>query len=296
MTTSPDSTRDVPTNWGRWGPDDESGTLNFITDEARARGVAAATTGRVVSLAFPVRPAPLVGPVPFGDGGLPTGVMQMMAFNGSPTRVLTDVLVLNTHHGAVTHIDALAHVPADGQVYPGRPLNEAVVGGSLRHGSTTPFAAGITTRGVFLDLAPDGRLEPGHAVTGQDLAEAERRTGTRLASGDALVVRGGWRVADHLTEQVPCMDISAVRWMAEREVSVYAGDIGDLPPVRPGGRPPVMHQVALARLGMPLIDNADVAALATACGELGRHTFLFVVGAAPVTGATGLPVNPLAIF
>ncbi|PRY36743.1 cyclase family protein [Umezawaea tangerina] len=293
--TSPDSTEDLPTNWGRWGLDDEHGTLNFITDDARARGVAEATTGRVVPLGLPVPTAPVAGPVPFGTSGMPTGVLQMMCFTGSPARALTDVLVVNTHHGAVTHVDALVHVPVGDQVYPGVPVARAVVGGTVRHGSTTPFAAGITTRGVFLDLAPDGRLEPGHPVTGQDLADAEWRARVRLESGDALVVRGGWRIADHLTDPVPALAVSAVRWLADREVSLYAGDIGDPPPVRPGGAH-VLHQVALARLGMPLVDNADVTALAATCRELDRHSFLLVVAPAAITGATGLPVNPLAIF
>lgn len=293
--TAPDRLETLPTNWGRWGAADERGTLNLITDEARARGVAEARVGRTVSLALPVRPGPLVGPVPFGTGALPGGVMQLMAFTGSPARALTDVLVVNTHHAAVTHIDALAHVPADDRVYPGVPLAEAVSGGTVRHGSTAPFAEGITTRGVFLGLAPHGRLEAGHEVTDRDLDEAEERAGVRLESGDALVVRGGWRLADHAAERMPFLDLSAVRWMAEREVSLYAGDISDPSPVRPTG-PMALHQGALTRLGMPLIDNPDVDPLAEVCRELGRHSFLFVVAPAAITGATGLPVNPLAVF
>ncbi|WP_410625598.1 cyclase family protein [Amycolatopsis sp. cmx-8-4] len=293
--TTPDDTENLPTNWGRWGPEDELGTLNHISDDARARGVAAASVGRVVSLAFSVQPAPLAGPVPFANGLLPAGVLQMLNFTGSPTRALTDVLIINTHHGAVTHIDALAHIPAGDQVYPGVPLAQAAVSGTVQRGSTTPFAAGITTRGILLDLAPQGRLQPGHRVTGQDLDEAEQHAGVRLESGDALIVRGGWRIADHLKEPVPAMTVDAVRWMAERDVSLYAGDIGDPPPIS-SSVPLAMHQVALARLGMPLIDNPDVTGLATTCRELNRYSFLFVVGAAAITGATGLPVNPLAIF
>ena len=295
MTTADLPAGDIPTNWGRWGADDQFGTLNFITGAARARGVAAATAGRVVSLAFPVTPAPLAGPVPFGVSPAPAAVLQVLSYNGSPARAITDVLLLNTHHVAMTHIDALVHLPAGDQVYPGIPLSTAVVLGRVTHGSTAAFAAGITTRGVFLDLAPGDRLDPGHEVTGRDLDEAETRAGSRVESGDALVVRAGWRVSHELTEPVPAMTLDAVRWMADREVSVYAGDIGDRPPVPPGG-PMIMHQVALPLLGMPLIDGPDVTALAATCTELGRHDFLFVVAPMAVTGATGLPVNPLAIF
>jgi kynurenine formamidase len=284
-----------PSNWGRWGLDDERGTLNFITDATRARGVAEARDGLAVSLAATVTPVPLAGPIPFGASPMPAGVLQIMNFTGSPARALTDTLVLNTHHAAMTHIDALAHIPSEDKVYPGIELSQALGIGSVRLGSTAAFAAGIVTRGVFLDLAPGGRLEAGHWVTGSDLDEAEGRAGIRVESGDALVVRGGWQPAVHLGETVPAMSVDAVRWMADHEVCLYAGDICDRPPFPPSG-PLAMHQVALARLGMPLIDGPELAGLTATCTRLGRYGFLFVVAPMAVVGATGLPVNPLAIF
>ncbi len=287
---------EMPSNWGRWGERDEYGTLNLITDQARARGAASVRTGRAVSLAHPVAAVPLAGggPVPHGLTPMPAPVQQLLYFTGSPARALSDVLVVNTHHVALTHVDALAHFPVDGQVYPGVAVDDAAAQGTLRHGSTTPFAAGITTAGIFLDLAPGGRLAPGHEVTAADLDTAAQQAGVRVRSGDALVVRGGWVVHRDLAEPLPAMTLDAVRWMAEHEISVLASDIGDLPPG--AGAPPVLHGLGLARLGLPLVDNADVSALAVACSELGRHDFLFTLGAMPVHGASGVPVNPLAIF
>ncbi len=93
------------------------------------------------------------------------------------------------------------------------------------------------------------------------------------------------------------MTPDAVQWMAEREVSVYAGDIGDRPPfLLPPDAVLAMHQIALGQLGMPLIDRVEVDALAATCQDLGRHSFLFAVAPIAVVGATGVPVNPLAIF
>lgn len=287
---------DAPDNWGRWGPDDERGTLNYITDAARRRGVEEARVGRVVSLAEPITPVVVAGgrPGPPSMAMMPAPILQMMAFTGSPAIASVDVLTVNTHHPAMTHIDALSHVAIDGQVYPGVPLDVATAGGTLRHGSTGAFAEGIVTRGLLLDLAPGGRLEPDHAVTRIDLEDAEQRARSRLESGDALVIRGGRSLLKDFTEPLPWVTLEAVRWMHEREISVLASDIGDRPPA--AGSFMALHAVALPRLGIPLIDGANVRSLAETCAELDRWTFLFTLGAIPLGGATGLPVNPLAIF
>ena len=44
-------------NWGRWGPDDELGTLNFIDAEARRRGAASVESGRAFPLGLPLSEA-----------------------------------------------------------------------------------------------------------------------------------------------------------------------------------------------------------------------------------------------
>jgi kynurenine formamidase len=284
-----------PTNRGRWGADDDRGTLNFITAAARARGVAEATTGRVVSLAHPITPVPMAAPVAFAEHGMPSAVLQALTFIGSPAPALTDVLLINVHHARSTHIDALAHIPVDGTVYPGVSVSDATAGATVSRSSSSAFIDGIVTRGVFLDLAPRGRLAENHVVTADDLAAAEERQGVRVESGDALVVRGGWVAADDPFGPLPTTSLSAVAWMAEREVSLYAGDIGDKLP-EPSGPAPALHNTALAQLGMPLIDCANVAGLAQVCAEMERYSFLFALGTIPVRGATGLPVNPLAVF
>ncbi|MFJ9589623.1 hypothetical protein [Streptomyces acidicola] len=83
--------------------------------------------------------------------------------------------------------------------------------------------------------------------------------------------------------------------MAEREVSLHAGDSNGAPPIRPGGSV-IVHRVTLGRLGMPLIDGAVLGKLAHTCRELARYSFLFVLGTNPVTDATSLPANLMAIF
>jgi len=283
---------DLPDNWGRWGEDDESGTLNLITDAVRARAAAEARTGQVVSLAMPVRPAPMVMG-PFAPDTMEVSpVQQMMALIPSAAEASAD-LMLVTSHAFWTHLDALSHQGMDGLVYPGRPLAESVTPAGVTHGSTSAFAAGVVTRGVLLDLGADGPL-PGGPVTGQDLDAAEEREGVTLEPGDALVLRGGRTLKDD--PPVPGVSVDAVRWIHRRGVSLYVGDIGDARPALNPGEPSPLHKIALVRLGLPLIDAANLEDLAARCARLSRYSFLLTVAPPRILGLTGIPVNPLAIF
>lgn len=287
---------DLPTNRGRWGDDDELGTLNLITDEVRSRAVAEARTGRSVPLGAPIIPASMTGG-PFAPAAPSSPpVQQALLYTGTPPMGMAEVLIVTPHDPGLTHLDAVAHMPIEGRVYPDRPFTESVTAGGVVHGSTTAFADGLLTRGVLLDLAPDGRLPEGHAITAADLDDAERRGGTRLEPGDALVVRSGWTVDWNAAAPAPGVTVDAVAWMQRRDVSLYAGDVGDTFPPLDTDMPMPLHMVGLARLGMPLIDGAEVEPLAAVCRELGRSTFLLVVAPPRLRGATGVPVNPLAVF
>ncbi|MFD2470050.1 cyclase family protein [Amycolatopsis silviterrae] len=290
------SEEELPSNWGRWGADDELGTLNLITDEVRERAGREVRSGRSVSLAVPIQPLPVLsGPFPPRTAE-ESPVQQMMLYTGSPALAYAEAMTVTNHHVLSTHLDALAHIPQDGQVYPGRPANESVTMGGVVHGSTTAFAAGIVTRGVLLDFGADGPVPADHAITARDLDAAEERFGVRVESGDALVARFGWVQTRYRGNPMPGMTVDAVRWMHDRGVSLYAGDLSDAyPPVQPGV-PPAMHGVALPRMGMPLIDAVDADELAAVCAELGRYSFLFVAAPPRILGLTGVPVNPVAIF
>ncbi|WP_167462382.1 cyclase family protein [Nocardia brasiliensis] len=285
----------LPSNWGRWGEGDELGTLNLITAAVRERAAREVRTGRSVSLAVPIQAEPVVsGPfAPSTAGASP--VRLIMAYTGSPAFAHADVMLVTNHHPESTHLDALSHIAVDGQVYPGRPAPESVTMSGVRHGSTTAFAAGIVTRGVLLDLALDAPVPADAAITAAELEATERRDGVRLEPGDALVLRFGWVTTRYRGNPMPGLTIDAVRWMHDRGVSLYAGDLADAYPALPGG-PAAMHGVALPRLGMPLIDGVDADELAAVCAELGRYSFLLSVAPPRIHGMTGVPVNPVAIF
>lgn len=285
---------ELPSNWGRWGESDELGTLNLITDDVRERAGREVRTGRSVSLAVPIQPAPVLSG-PFAPRTAEESpVQQIMMYTGNPAFAHADVMMVTNHHTLSTHLDALGHIAQDGEVYPGRPANESVTMGGVVHGSTTAFAAGIVTRGVLFDFAADGPVPADKAITAADLDATEEREGVRVESGDALVARFGWVQTRYRGNPMPGMTIDAVRWMHERGVSLYAGDLADAYP--PLSRPSAMHGVALPRLGMPLIDAVDADELAAVCAELHRYGFLLVAAPPRIHGLTGVPVNPVAIF
>ena len=46
--------KDAPKNWGRFGPNDEIGALNFLTSAEVLRGVRAVKSGKVFTLGVPL--------------------------------------------------------------------------------------------------------------------------------------------------------------------------------------------------------------------------------------------------
>ncbi|MEA5360475.1 cyclase family protein [Amycolatopsis sp., V23-08] len=285
---------DLPDNWGRWGADDELGTLNLITAEVRAQAAAEVRTGHWVSLAQPITPNPMVSG-PFAPTTADVSPVQhLMAHTG--VGVAADLMLVTNHHAKSTHLDALAHWSRDDEVYPGRPRAQAVTAGGVTHASTTAFAAGIVTRGVLLDLAADGPLPSAHAVTSHDFEEAEKRQDVEVRSGDALVLRLGWPATPVPGTPTPGISLDAVRWMHRRGVALCAPDRGDAqPPLDPDGPSP-LHGVALGGLAMPLIDAVALDDLAALCAQLGRYSFLLTVAPPRIHGMSGVPVNPIALF
>src|SRR5678815_5367776 len=211
------------------------------------------------------------------------------------------------YHGFwITHVDALCHVGWDDELYNGRPFASSL---SVEGASWCPIdpisARGITTRGVFLDIAaarPQGFVTVGKPVTPRELDECERRAGVRVEPGDVVVVRSGdaafrranpdWvpRVSPH-----PGLHLSCLEWFRSKDIAAIAWDMMD---ERPSGYPGFGMAVHLAIpfLGLALVDNVDPERLAQACAEHGRNEFLFTATPLRLVGATGAPAHPIAIF
>jgi len=283
-------------NWGRWGDDDQLGTLNLVTPDVTAAAAAAVSRRRTVSCARALdTESSADNPTPVGHTMIGTHHEGFGA----------DSFAVSPHGYATSHIDALCHIFHDGHLYNGYPTESVTAQGATRLG-IDHLRGGIVTRGVLLDL-PAVRgvdaLEPGEPVFPEDLDMAEAHAGVRTRPGDVLLVRTGrWRWRDvhgpwDAGRRAAGLDASCLPWLRRRDVAALGSDgVSDVVPSRVEGVPLPIHTVAIVALGLHLLDNLELEALAVACTEEGRADFLFVVAPLVLTGGTASPVNPIAVF
>jgi kynurenine formamidase len=300
-------------NWGRWGADDERGTLNLITPEAIAYAASLVRTGHVVSCGVPFDSS---GPQAGGFGGRTNPVHTMLQSGDDITRGAQDHLALLRYTDDTvtmplqcsTQWDALAHIFYRGQMYNGHGLEHVTSNGATRN-SIDRVKNGIVGRGVLLDIAGHlGQkwLEAGHAISSRDLDACAQGQNVEIRSGDIVLVRtgqiaqvraqGDWGAYD--SGPAPGLGISTAEWFVTHEVAALATDTWGAE-VLPNETPNVfqpLHLILLVNAGMTIGEIFDLEELAHTCADANRHDFFFTAPALPITGAVGSPVNPLAIF
>jgi kynurenine formamidase len=293
-------------NWGRWGGDDQLGTLNLIDAAARRRGVASAVGARPFSLAIDwSADGPQIGAVPGRTN--PEHAMTQVnapAFDPDGVRFNDDRVVMGLQ--AATHWDGLAHVSYRGHLYNGYPADSVTAAGAAQLGIHRVGA--LASRGVLLDVARARGVEQlpgGHAVTAGDLDLAAEQARVDVQPGDVVLVRTGHirllraEPPDRGAYVVatPGPSLEAVRWFRRHDVAAVATDNYAFE-VFPAERPEAVlavHYLHIVEMGLTQGQNWDLEALAADCAEDGRYTFLLVAPPEPMVGGTGAPVHPVAL-
>ena len=283
-------------NWGRFGPRDQLGTLNLITPEKRAAAAKLVRSGRVVSASRPLPTQPsLENPNPVAHH------MTGTASEGWGG----DYFAIASHGFATSHIDALCHIFHEGKLYNGYPIESVTAHGALELG-IHELRDGIVSRGVLLDV-PRARgvafLENSEAIFPEDLERAERDAGLRVAAGDILFVRTGrWalreaRGAWDPRQSLAGLDASCLPWLHARGVAALGSDgVSDVVPSRVTGIAMPIHSVAIVALGLHLIDNLELEPLAAVCADETRWEFLLTLAPLVLFRGTASPLNPIALF
>ena len=301
-------------NWGRWGEGDQRGALNHVGLEQVKAAAALVRLGKVISMTLPLD---LKGPQ---SGGFRANPLNMMTATGTdyiagkqdvlpggfgPSKgfgFADDVLV--TPNQAGSQWDGLAHIFWKGKMYNGFDAGHVTAGGAGRCGIEVTQTS-FVMRGVLLDVARykgTGCLEPGYAITADDLDATARAQDVEIRTGDAIIVRtgqtetrrGNW--GDYNGGPAPGLSLHTAPWLHAHDIAAIATDTWGCE-VRPNEidlfQP--LHVVALVHMGIPFGEIWDLQAIGADCAADGVYEFLLSAPSLPITGAAGSPVNALAI-
>jgi kynurenine formamidase len=285
-------------NWGRWGTDDEKGTLNLLTPERRKRALSAAKEGFSVSLSHNyIEQSAEEVVYPF--------VREMLPIDPASSYV-GDRYTVRYHGYAHSHMDALCHNSYQGKLYNGYPRSTVTLDAGCSKDGITNFKQGIVARGLLIDiprLKSLPYLEPGTPIYVEDLETWEKQAKIKVGPGDVLFVRTGrWaRRAEKgswATQTTSAgLHASVLPWLKARDVAILGSDsVSDVMPSGVEGVTQPIHLFTLVALGMPLFDNLDLEAVAVEAAKRGRWEFLVTAAPLAVEHGTGSPLNPLAIF
>jgi kynurenine formamidase len=296
-------------NWGRWGPDDELGTMNLVTPERVRAAAGLVRSGRRVSMAIPINKVP----GPDNPSQAIHFVVQShdVPVDSSKVGFAMCFLGMASHGDCHTHVDALNHISYDGLTYNGRSAAEVVPSSGAVAQDITAYSEGIVGRGVLLDI-PRLRgvdwLEPGEAVTRGELEACVEAEGVALGEGDFLVLRTGHharRLALGAWDNGPPpggegkagIHVDAIPWMHELGIAAFLpdGDGETVPSVVDGITYPI-HPLQVAAMGMLVSDSLQFEELAAACEDERRSEFMVVGLPLRLPGGTGSPWNRIAIF
>jgi kynurenine formamidase len=297
-------------NWGRWGPEDELGTINLITPAKRLAAARLVEDGVAVTCARPIvtdiTPDTTFQVLRFmvdsGEGRAADPPARRLARRGAG-----EFIGMVFHGYTVTHMDSPAHFFWDGHLYNGRSCDLV----TSREGATVESIEllhdGVVSRGVLLDVARARGvrwLEAGEGVMPEDLEAAERAAGLRVEPGDVLLVRTGYYArrleegpVNPLRAGAPGPHAALLPWLRERDIAVWGSDThNDVTPTPYPAMGHPFHIGALVGLGLWLVDNMNLEGLARACAERGRWAFLLTLAPLRLRNVTGSPVNPIAMF
>ena len=283
-------------NWGRWGKNDQLGTLNLITPERKREAAALVKAGVSVSLARDLNTEKAIdNPDPFRD----TMTLHV------DDKFNMDTYTVNFHGFGFSHFDALSHTYYEGHFYNGFPDTGITSSGATAL-DTVQYRNGIFTRGVLIDI-PWLRglpyLDKNAYITGRDLDAWEAKTGVHIQSGDAVLIRTGrwalraakgpWDIASASAG----LDPSAIEWLHKRDAAFLMSDAAhDAIPSDVEGVDFPIHVLAIVAMGMPLADQCNLEDIAREAQSLHRYTFLLTLAPVRIKGGTGALINPIATF
>jgi kynurenine formamidase len=302
-------------NWGRWGPDDEIGTLNFTKPEDIVAAAQLVKKGKVISLALNYdERGPQTGKTKYPALGRFNPIHLMTrtgtdAFSGvldhRKIRGTDDLVIMGLQSG--TQWDGLGHILYEDSMWNGYDCRNVTTAGAQK-GGIEKTKEKMVGRGVLLDVAKAiGKkwLPDGFAITREMLDFTAGKHGVEVRRGDYVLVRTG-----HIERcfaarswdgypggDAPGFAFETVDWFHEKEVAGVATDTwgAEVRPNETEDTNQPWHWIAIPIMGLTVGEIFWLGDLAGDCAQDKVYEFMFVAPALPITGGVGSPVNPLAI-
>lgn len=306
----------APKNWGKWGAEDEVGSLNYLTPEHILEAVRTVKTGKVFTLQ--IRMADPAGD-PVWPGSGRAGALRMNVVDEAhwacdkgpnyPGGWHTADDFMTCYPQGSTQYDALGHVWYDGQIWNGYDAKTTV--GGLSKASILPIAErGVVGRAILLDIARwrgKASLDRAETFTHEDLLACAKSQGVEIGTRDILLIRTGW-IGRFYTEgpaefyrqyAEPGLTYSPelVAWFKEMEIpnlvtDTMANEV-TIDPV--SGVMIPLHSALMRNLGVAFTEIAWLDDLAADCAADRQYTCLYVAAPLKIVNGCGAPVNPIAI-
>lgn len=314
-------------NWGRWGPDDQLGTWNFVGPEQVQHAIAGVHTGEQFALGSPIGADGIWG----GNSYRRNAVHLMSVDGGDSSHLLDHVMGPDFEHSlgksswgkglmhfnddyvvmplqCASQWDALSHCYYDEQMYNGFPASAVTSAGATKLSIDVIAQRGVTGRAVLIDVARHlgvDHLDANYRISPELLDDVVATQEVELRAGDVVMIRTGWwnarpNISDvEWRSNAPGLEWTCAEWLYGHQVAAVAADnlaveIVDFGPEIPEVVLP-LHLLCLVEMGMMLGELWWLEALAEACAKDRRYDALLSANPLEVAGAVGSPVNPLVI-
>lgn len=299
-------------NWGRWGANDQLGTLNHVTTEDIVAATRLVRKGKVFALGIPLdRNGPQNGL--FGGRWNPIHTMLATGTDAvagrqdeAPNIRYADDAINMPVQGA-THWDALGHVFYQDKMYNGYDARLVDSNGlatlGIEHARNK-----MVGRGVLLDVARFkgvDYLEDGYGISNDELDACAKAQNVEIRRGDFVIIRTGqmerclkegqW--GGYAGGDAPGVKFENCYWCHGKEIAAICSDTWGVE-VRPNETTEAnqpWHWVVIPAIGLTMGEIFYVKELAEDCAEDKVYEFFFNAPPLVITGGTGSPINPQAI-
>lgn len=299
-------------NWGRWGANDQIGTLNNVTPEDVIAASRLIRKGKTFALGLALDEKIQSGL--FGGRWNPIHTMLATGTDAAAgnqdegeayLRYADDAL--NMPCQASTQWDALAHIFLDDKMWNGYPATLVDARGARRNGIEN-YRDRCVGRGLLLDVARwkgVDMLPIGYPITNEDLDRCASAQGVEVRRGDFVIVRtghqeqclktGDW--TGYAGGDAPGLAFETCYWLREKDVAAICADTWGCE-VRPNETDEAnqpWHWVVIPAIGIAMGEIYYVKELAEDCAADGVYEFFFCAPPLNLPGGCGSPVNPQAI-